>query len=247
MPGAVRALLISLLLLGAASSAAAQVDVEQARVRFDEGTRLYAAGQYIDAAHAYEASYALSPRSPTLLNIATSYERALELGRAADALDRYLAAEPNAPNAAEVRARAARLRELAGGAQPSPSPTTSAPVEWTPAPRPSAPQISTFGVLAAAVGGVAVLVTVGALIAGGVALDANTTVNARCNAAGVCESTAYDAVETARSASVAADVLGTIGATLGAGAVLFTVLALLEGQGASDAAVLDANGVGVRF
>jgi len=247
MPSGVRAVLSAFLVLGLATPAFAQSNVEGARARFDEGTRLYSEGRFLEAAQAYEASYALSPRSATLLNIATSYERALELGRAADALDRYLAAEPSAPDAAEVRARAARLRELDAGAQAPPAPQASAPVGWTSSPRRRrALPISELAIGTIAVGGVAVLLTVAAIIAGAVALDHASTADGLCND-GVCASTARDSVDTARDASLAADVLGTMGAAVGTTAVVLLLLAIVEEGDGSGAAVIDARGVGARF
>jgi len=248
MHDGVRAVLSAVFVLGLATPALAQSSVEQARARFDEGTRLYSEGRYVEAAQAYEASYRLSPRSATLLNVATAYERALELGRAADALDRYLAAEPDASDADQVRARAARLRQLDPGARAGPAPqTTSAPVGWTSSPRRRRPlAISELGIAAIAVGGAALLITVAAIIAGAVALDHGATAGERCNDDGVCASTARDSVTTARDASLAADVLGTIGAAVGTAAVVLTIVAILDGESSDDVA-LDGRGVGVRF
>ncbi len=119
---------LAAVLVAAAGVAHAQPSPTDAAARdaFDEGTRLYAEGRYTDAARAYEHAYELSPRPLILKNIATAYERALEMGRAADALSRYLdAAHP--PDEAELRVRLTRLREMsaataAGTPQPAGTP-----------------------------------------------------------------------------------------------------------------------------
>jgi hypothetical protein len=120
-----------------------------AREAFDEGTRLYGEARYLDAAHAYERAYALSPRPLLLRNVSTAYERALDMGRAADALERYLdAAHP--ADEAELRARVLRMRQMAGssaggttppdaGLAPPPEPVHDIGPEQTTTPPPEPP------------------------------------------------------------------------------------------------------------
>jgi hypothetical protein len=103
-----------------------------ARDAFDEGTRLYGEGRYLDAARAYERAYELSPRPLLLRNISTAYERALDMGRAADALERYVDAT-NPADEADLRIRLARMREMAHA---STSGTTPPETTLTPPPEP---------------------------------------------------------------------------------------------------------------
>ena len=104
-------------------------DVTAARAHFEEGSSLYDQGRFLDAAQRFEAAYGLAPRPVILYNLGLAYEGALELGRAADAYERYLET-PGRSNEAEVRSRIARLRELAGGPSmsgpASPPPTATA-------------------------------------------------------------------------------------------------------------------------
>ncbi|MGE0789514.1 MAG: hypothetical protein AB7S26_27820 [Sandaracinaceae bacterium] len=118
------------------SLALAQSDdatVARARARFDEGTVHYREGRYLDAAIAYEDAYELSPRPLILRNVATAFERALELGQAADAYERYLTEAGHPDDEAEIRERIARLRELdrasRGGPAADPIPPPPTPAE----------------------------------------------------------------------------------------------------------------------
>jgi tetratricopeptide (TPR) repeat protein len=114
----------------------------EAREVFDEGTALFNEGHYEEAAHTYERAYELSARPIILLNATTAYERALDMESAASTLERYLDVAESPEDAEELRARLARLLELARGAStPSvigtPSVTLGAPP--TPAPPPAPP------------------------------------------------------------------------------------------------------------
>lgn len=115
------------LLLSSLAHAQSDDDVEAARARFDEGTVHYQEGRFLEAAAAYEDAYRMSPRPVILRNAAIAYERALELERAADALERYLAAADMPDDEPEVRTRIARLLELT--ASPEPAEPETAPVE----------------------------------------------------------------------------------------------------------------------
>lgn len=143
MQGLLRALVGSVALLLAAGPASAQEpsdrDDVRARERFDEGTRHYNERRYLEAARTYEEAYALSPRPLILLNVSTAYERALEMGRAADALEQYLGVADDIEDEAEMRERLERLRALArADAPPTVSPPTSSPNDPTsPSPTPS--------------------------------------------------------------------------------------------------------------
>lgn len=66
----------------------------KARLLFDNGAMLYEEGRYEDATAAWERAYALSPRPLLMFNIANAQERAGELDKAHDALNRYRAFAP---------------------------------------------------------------------------------------------------------------------------------------------------------
>jgi tetratricopeptide (TPR) repeat protein len=105
---------LAVLALGPAAVAVAQ-DVEavaRARLRYEEGARLYDQGQYLAAVHAFEEAYRLSQAKPLLFNIAQAY-RLLGHGHCAEALaayERYLAADPFASNRDEVGERILAMR-----------------------------------------------------------------------------------------------------------------------------------------
>lgn len=126
------ALMGSLLLLATAviiatpSVATADDGQEEARALFMEGREFYSAGQYMEAAEKFIASYEVSGRSELFFHIGQAYRRAEALAEAEDYLQRYLSELPDAPNADEVvesiidiqQARAARIATVRVVTQP---------------------------------------------------------------------------------------------------------------------------------
>lgn len=80
-----------------------------------QGQSAYQAGKYEEAAQDFLKAYAAKPMPAFLYNAGMAYEKGGEPGKAADYYSRYLAGEPNAPDATEVRARIDRLRTQAQG------------------------------------------------------------------------------------------------------------------------------------
>ncbi len=87
--------------------------IEQARMHMDRGQDLYVRGQFAGAAHEFEEAYAALPTAAFLYNAGLAYEHAGEPGKAADFFARYLERDPNASDAASVRARVEALRTQA--------------------------------------------------------------------------------------------------------------------------------------
>lgn len=81
------------------------------RELFDEGTALYAKGEYAKAAQQFEASFAARPVPVTKFNIARSWEQAGQTLKAIDAWQAWLAMSPSAPE----RPDAERSLEALGG------------------------------------------------------------------------------------------------------------------------------------
>lgn len=82
----------------AAAKGAAAND-EEGRRQFKLGEKLLEEGKYREAAQAFEAGYAASPRAGFLLNIANCYRKLGELGKARQYYWRFLeAAPPNHPS-----------------------------------------------------------------------------------------------------------------------------------------------------
>lgn len=121
---------------------------DEARALFELGRTEYASGRYDDALAHFERAYALSGRPELLYNMAQCFDRLRRDEDAIDALERYLAALPEASNRPEVEARlealraAVRDREWAAAAwtppaaDPDPAPAAEGGVEtqwwfWT--------------------------------------------------------------------------------------------------------------------
>ncbi len=82
----------------------------EAHARFEAGRIAYAAARYEDALADFEDAYALSERPELLYNIAQCHDRLRHDAEAIVALERYLAAVPEATNRVEVETRVAALR-----------------------------------------------------------------------------------------------------------------------------------------
>ncbi|MGV3625556.1 MAG: PEGA domain-containing protein [Archangium sp.] len=77
---------------------------QTARSLFDEGTALYAKGQFANAALKFEASFAVRPVPVTRFNIARAWEQAGETLKAIDAWQGWLAMSPSSPQRPEAEA-----------------------------------------------------------------------------------------------------------------------------------------------
>lgn len=98
-------------LLALVSSVALAQTAPTARSLFDEGTALYAKGQFADAAAKFEASFAARPVPVTRFNTARAWEQAGETLKAIDAWQAWLSM--SAPNANE-RPEAERSLKVLG-------------------------------------------------------------------------------------------------------------------------------------
>ena len=81
------------------------------RTFFDEGTALYARGQFAKAAERFETSFAARPVPVTMFNIARSWEEAGETLKAIGAWQAWLAMSPSAPERPEAARSIQRLGE----------------------------------------------------------------------------------------------------------------------------------------
>jgi tetratricopeptide (TPR) repeat protein len=97
-----------------APSSSSSVD-EAAVAAFQRGTKAFGAGQFVDAAVAFEEAFELKPHAAALFNAAKAWANAGSAQRAADlflrALDR---GELGEANAADARERLAQLRQALG-------------------------------------------------------------------------------------------------------------------------------------
>jgi tetratricopeptide (TPR) repeat protein len=79
------------------------------RELFDEGTALYAKGEYAAAAAKFEASFEARPVPVTKFNAARSWEQAGKTLKAIDAWQAWLLMSPNAPERPEAERALERL------------------------------------------------------------------------------------------------------------------------------------------
>jgi tetratricopeptide (TPR) repeat protein len=82
----------------------------EARLLFEAASRAFADARYDTALARFREAYTLSARPALLYNIGQCADRLRRDDEALEAFERYLAAMPDAPNAAEVRTRIAALR-----------------------------------------------------------------------------------------------------------------------------------------
>jgi tetratricopeptide (TPR) repeat protein len=139
------ALLAVLALVLAAGSAAAQgADEAEGRRRWKHGQELYDEGRYLDAAHEFEAGYAIAPRPLFFLSIGHAYRKAHDYAKAKAAYEKLLSLQPDFPGRAEVEGYIRQMNEAPfPEGNPSPSrpapPVAPSPLPATPPPPPPEP------------------------------------------------------------------------------------------------------------
>src|SRR5688572_3436150 len=153
-----RTLVVLCALAGAASAQVDQVDpdTEAARRHFDKGLALYEQRRYDDALAEFEVARKLKPLPDLDFNVARTHERREAWGEAAIAYERYLAARPDAPDAADLRARIEVLRSRVSPPKPL--------AALTPAPPPPRRNRALRGAAIGVAIGAVVLVVVGAAL-----------------------------------------------------------------------------------
>ena len=103
------ALTLSLgLVLGSRMACAQNTD---AQASFDQARTAFEAGQFGPALRGFQHVFEISGDHAVLFNIAVTYERLGQPGEAARTLRRFLVAEPDVSNRAEIEARIARLED----------------------------------------------------------------------------------------------------------------------------------------
>ncbi len=128
----------------AVSLSAGAEDTATARARYQEGARLYNAGQYEQALRAFEEAYALSGAKPLLFNIAQAHRLAgpSHCEQALRAYESYLREDITASNRSEVEERIVEMQSCVEhtrqaesqrataserAAKPTPAPPTEPP------------------------------------------------------------------------------------------------------------------------
>lgn len=116
-PGAVLALLVSLLLVVDARDVCAQAatpatNAASAKEAFRRGEAAYSAGNYEVAVREWTAAYAADPRPRIQFNLSQAYERMGQLENAIEALKRFIeSGDPEDPTYSDANARLGALQQ----------------------------------------------------------------------------------------------------------------------------------------
>lgn len=109
----------------------------QAMARFEKGEKLYEEGEYEDALRAFQTAYKLEPIPLLFVNIAQCHRQLGNHEAAIAAFERYLEAEPDAPNRSEIEDILITERSILEPAAP-PDPIPELEPEVAPEPTPVA-------------------------------------------------------------------------------------------------------------
>lgn len=203
---------------------------QDARAHHDAGVELFELGRYEEAAAEFQRAHALSGRAHLLLNVARAQELAGQLAAAADSLEAYLQAEPDAPDAATLRVRVRNLRERVAASEAAPESVAEPPPPAAPEPAPSEPILpEPVSSAPAPVGpailfGVAGASLVAAIVTGVVALDLHGSVSQRCDASGRCPPDARADIDTGVALTLTSDLLFGASALFAAAGALWWLL-----------------------
>lgn len=108
-----------LCLVARPTPARADAVIDDARVHMEAGQKLFEAGKFLDAATEFEAGYRVQPYKSFLYNAAVAAERGGDRVRAIARYSEFLGAEPNAPDAPQIRATIERLQKEDQAAAPT--------------------------------------------------------------------------------------------------------------------------------
>ncbi len=106
--------IVLLIALGASSARGEDPDEEIARAHFQTGLTYYDSDRFAPAVKEFLEAYRLSHRPALLFNIARSYEKLDDAGRATFYYKRYLEALPKAPEKHQIQNTLARLAPRTG-------------------------------------------------------------------------------------------------------------------------------------
>ncbi len=104
--------LVLLSLTSGVSAADSDAGLEVIRADMDKGQGLFLAGKYEEAAAAFEAGYQSHPYSAFLFNAGVCYQKVGKADSALQAFRTYLARDPSAPDAPQVKERIATIEAV---------------------------------------------------------------------------------------------------------------------------------------
>ena len=163
--GLIRVVLVAVLLAASASIAQAQESPaqgtseardEEARSLFQAGRTAFGDGRFADARDYFRRAYELSGRAELLYNVGTAEDRLRNDEAALEAFEAFLAAQPEAPNRAEVEGRIAVLRDAIASRAPAAAPTVPPLPPLPPPPGPTVLWTWIAGAAAVATGATAI-------------------------------------------------------------------------------------------
>jgi len=121
--------------LGVAQPAgAAGSSIDSAKKQMERGQELYMQKKYDEAAEAFAAAYAIQPYAAFLYNEAVCHQKLGNNDKALALFNKYLAADPNAPDAEKVRGRIRRIEEATAAPPAADAGEGDAGVEAAPPP-----------------------------------------------------------------------------------------------------------------
>ncbi len=86
-------------------------EIDDARARMERGQRLFAEGAFAQATDEFVAAYDKHKFNAFLFNAAVAAERSAQRGRAIELYERFLKAEPSAPDKADIDRTVERLKQ----------------------------------------------------------------------------------------------------------------------------------------
>jgi hypothetical protein len=134
-----RAVAVCAVLAVLAGAETARADEAEGRRHWKLGQELYAQKRFMEAAHEFEAGYAVAPRPLFLLNIGHAYRRANELTKAKSAYEALLRLQPDLPQRAEVEGYIKSIDDVLQARDVVPPLETQRPPPLAPAPAPPPP------------------------------------------------------------------------------------------------------------
>src|ERR1019366_8679397 len=147
----VTSLLLGVTGLAATGTASAQEKaapdpaLQEAKVAFEEAQTLYTKDQFEEAAAKFMMAFDKKPFSSFLFNAAVAHEKAKNLEKAVEAFQKYVDIDPQARDAADVKAR---VESLKAAIAPTPPVQAGKPAPEKPAaPVPVLPAIATKGLV----------------------------------------------------------------------------------------------------
>jgi tetratricopeptide (TPR) repeat protein len=166
-----------------------EADRELARQRYATGKLLFDRGRYADALVEFEAAKDALHKPEFDYNIGICLSHLDLPGKAAEALERFITALPNDPEAPKIRRMIAELRVKAAQKPAAPEPAPEPPTPPPPAPPPAGPSGRT--VAAIALGAAGVVAIIAGSITGAMALSIRDQYHAGC-LSGPCDQALYD-------------------------------------------------------